>query len=266
MKKNIYTILSLVLLGIFFQKCNVNTLNALMGDKPLTESEVIDGLKRALTLGSEKTTDLLSKPGGYLNDAAIKILLPPEATRVIDDIQKAPGGQEIYSKTLEPTVNDLVKALNSSAEEAAKQALPVFKDAVTNMSISDAFSILKGQYKNAGNVSATRYFEDNTTAKLTDLYKPKINTALNKPLVSNQSANAIWNKFVKTYDGIVSSPANLLLKLQKVQQPDLSAYVTKKALDGMFSKIANEEQRIRQNPTLYTDSVIRRVFGSQQNQ
>jgi Protein of unknown function (DUF4197) len=263
MKNKIILPVTLLVLLFTFQHCNVKTLNALLGDQPLTESEVIQGLKRALSIGSEKTTDLLSKPGGYLNDAAIKILLPPEAIKVIDDLKKAPGGEQIYSNTIEPTVNDLVKALNSSAEEAAKDALPVFKDAITNMSISEAFAILKGDYKNAGSVSATRYFEDNTTTKLTDLYKPKINKALDKPLVSNQSANSIWNKFVTSYDKVVSSPANLVLKLQKVQEPDLSAYVTKKALDGMFSKVAIQEQDIRQNPTHYADNIIQRVFGSQ---
>ncbi len=263
MKKNAIGLVIIMLMSILFQRCNVKSLTALMNDKPLTESDVIQGLKRALTIGSEKTTDMLSKPGGYLNDAAIKILLPPEATKVIDDLKKAPGGEQIYSSTLEPTVNNLIKALNSSAEEAAKQALPVFKDAVTNMSISDAFSILKGQYKNAGNVSATRYFQDNTTTQLTNLYKPKINAALSKPLVSNESANDIWNNFVKAYDGVVTSPANLLLKLQKVQQPDLSTYVTHKALDGIFDKIALQEQDIRQNPTHYADNIIQRVFGSQ---
>lgn len=261
--KKIVALLAGIALSFSFQQCNVNTLTALMGDKPLTEPEVIDGLKRALSIGSEKTADLLSKPGGYLNDAAIKILLPPEGTKVINDLQKAPGGPQIYSKTIEPIVNDLIKALNSSAEEAAKEALPVFKDAVTGMSVTDAFSILKGQYKDAGSVSATRYFEDNTTPKLTALYKPKINDALNKPLVSKQSANSIWNNFVKSYNQVVASPANLLLKLQKIQEPDLPAYVTKRALDGMFNKIAVEEQRIRQNPTLYTDQIIQRVFGNQ---
>ena len=263
MKNRIFIPLTAIILLLAFQRCNVNAINALLGDQPLTESEVIQGLKRALTIGSQKTTDLLSKQGGYFNDAAIKILLPPEAAKVINDLKNAPGGEKIYSSTIEPTVNDLVKALNSSAEEAAKDALPVFRDAVTNMSISDAFAILKGDYKNAGSVSATRYFEDNTTSKLTELYKPKINKALDKPLVSNHSANSIWNKFVTSYDNIVKSPANLVLKLQKVQEPDLSAYVTKKALDGMFNKVAVEEQNIRANPTQYTDNIIQRVFGSQ---
>ena len=263
MKRKLTLVATLILFTLPFQQCNMKTVSALLGDKPLSESEVIEGLKRALSIGSEKTVEILAKPGGYLNDAAIKILLPPEAANVIDELQKAPGGPQIYKNALEPTVNDLVKALNSSAEEAAKEALPVFKETVTNMSISDAFSILKGEYKSAGSVSATRYFQDNTTGKLTDLYKPKVNNALNKPLVSHQSANAIWNKFVTGYDQVASSPANLLLRLQKIQEPDLSAYVTKKALDGMFNKIAIEEQRIRQNPTLYTDNIIRRVFGSQ---
>jgi hypothetical protein len=235
----------------------------MLGDKPLTESEVIQGLKKALDIGTEKTAGLLSQPGGYLNDAAIKILLPDEAAKAIDALRKAPGGQEIYVRTIEPVVNDLVKSLNSSAEDAVKQAVPVFKETISGMSIADAFAILKGQYQNAGNVSATRYFQDNTTEKLVSLYKPRINDSLNKPLVSKQSANSIWNSFVKSYNGVVASPANLLLKLNKVQEPDLSAFVTRKALDGMFSKIAVEEQNIRQNPLKYTDSIIQRVFGSQ---
>jgi hypothetical protein len=198
-----------------------------------------------------------------MNDAAIKILLPPEAVKAIDGLKKAPGGPEIYANTIEPTVNDLVKALNSSAEEAVKEATPVFKETITNMSITDAFAILKGEYKNAGSVSATRYFQDNTTDKLVSLYKPKINNALSKPLVGKQSANNIWNTFVSAYNKLTTSPANLVLKLEKVQNPDLPDYVTRKALDGMFNKIAVEEQSIRQYPMKYTDSIIQRVFGKQ---
>jgi hypothetical protein len=263
MKNRTLQLIFLVIISFLLGQCNVKTINALLGDKPLMESEVIEGLKKALDIGTEKTVNMLSQPGGYLNDAAIKILLPTEAIKAIEALKKAPGGQQIYSATIEPVVNDLIKSLNISAEEAVKEAAPVFKDAITGMSISDAFSILKGEYKNSGTVSATRYFQDNTTDKLVTLYKPKINNALNKPLVSKQSANSIWGKFVKSYNQVVASPANLLLKLEKVQDPDLSAYVTKKALDGMFNKIAVEEQNIRQYPLKYSDSIIHRVFGNQ---
>jgi hypothetical protein len=255
----------IILIGFFLlmEQCRVSNVNALLGDQPLSESEVIQGLKKALVIGTEKTVNLLSQPGGYLNDGAIKILLPAEGTKAIDALKKAPGGQQIYSSSIEPVVNDLVRSLNNSAEEAVKEATPVFKDAINGMTVTDAFSILKGNYKNSGAVSATRYFQDNTTEKLITLYKPKINNVLNKPLVSHQSANSLWDKFVKSYNQVAASPANILLKLEKVQEPDLSAYVTKKALDGMFNKIAVEEQNIRQYPLKYDDSIIHRVFGNQ---
>jgi hypothetical protein len=263
MKNRSFLPVMLIFISLFLGQCNVKTLNALLGDQPLTESEVIQGLKKALDMGTEKTVNLLSQPGGYLNDAAIKILLPAEATKAIEALKKAPGGQQIYSSTIEPTVSDLIKTLNSSAEDAVKEAAPIFKDAITGMSITDAFSILRGEYKNSGTVSATRYFQDNTTDKLVSLYKPRINNSLNKTLVAHQSANSIWSKFVRSYNQVATSPANLLLKLEKVQEPDLSAFVTKKALDGMFNKIAVEEQNIRQYPLKYSDSTIQRVFGKQ---
>jgi hypothetical protein len=260
--KKIVLLFTLSGLMIFFSHCSVTTLTSLVQEKPLTETEVIQGLKRALDVGSTNTTSRLSNPGGYLNDPAIKILLPEEANKVISDLKAAPGGSQIYAKTIEPVVNDLVSAINHSAEEAAKEALPVFKDAITGMSVTDAFRILKGQYKDAGTHSATQYFRDQTFDQLKTLYQPKVNNALNKPVAGNKSTNQIWDTFVKTYNQVATSPANLIMKLEKVKEPDLSAYVTSRALNGLYSKIELEEDKIRQDPYQYADQILERVFGS----
>jgi hypothetical protein len=130
------------------------------------------------------------------------------------------------------------------------------------MSIQDGWSILKGNYKSAGNRSATIYFKDKTEAELFRLFRPKIHTSLGKPLIGTTSANQLWDKFVNAYNVIVKSPANILMKLEPVEEPDLASYVTRNALDGLFAKVGDEEKKIRANPYNYASDLIEKVFGS----
>jgi len=244
-----------------FLSCNVTTWQSIIDDSQLTESEVIDGLKTALRIGSEKAVQITSRKDGYFADEAIKIFLPEEANEAIRTLKQAPGGERLYEATISPIVNDLVEALNRSAEDAASQAAPIFKNAITQMTIQEAWAILKGDYKNAGNESATIYFKDKTQSDLTRLFQPAINSSLDKPLVKSLSANSIWNNFVKSYQTIEKSPANLLMGLKPIEEPDLSRYVTTKALDGLFSKVADQEQEIRKDPYQYANQILEKVFG-----
>lgn len=249
---------------VFLTSCSTSSTlmkSIMYGDDGLSESEVIEGLKTALDIGTDKAVNLVSAPDGYLKDQVIKIILPPELNKLIRDLRDAPGGEQIYNATIKPIVDDLIVAINRSASDAAPKAIPIFKNAVKEMTIQDGFAILKGDYKNAGNSSATRYFQDKTSHDLGNLFQPSIEASLNKPLIGNTSANTLWNKFLQGYNAVQKSPANFLMNLEPVDEPDLSAYVTNKALDGLFVKIADEEKEIRDDPYKYANDIIRKVFG-----
>ena len=181
--------------------------------------------------------------------------------KIINDLRDAPGGEQIYNATIKPLIEDLIVAINRSASDAAPKAVPIFKEAIKEMTIQDGFAILKGDYKNAGNSSATRYFQDKTSEDLSNLFEPSIEASLSKPLIGNTSANTIWDKFLQGYNAVQKSPENFLMKLEPVNEPDLSAYVTNKALNGLFVKIADEEEEIRDDPYKYANDIIKKVFG-----
>lgn len=250
---------------LFFASCNVSTWQSILDDSQLTESEVIDGLKTALRVGTEKAVQITSQKDGYFRDEAIRILLPEQANNALLKLREAPGGEQLYQSAIAPVVDDLIEALNRSAENAASQAAPIFKKAITEMTIGDAWDILNQNYQNAGNRSATAYFKNKTYNELSQLFQPAIRQSLDKPLVQNISANKIWNNFVNSYDAIAKSPANLLMRLEPLQEPDLSRYVTTKALDGLFLKVADEEVKIRKDPYQYASQILEKVFGNSSN-
>ncbi|MBS0000020.1 MAG: DUF4197 domain-containing protein [Cyclobacteriaceae bacterium] len=254
-----YLLISSILIA--FTACNVSSWQSILNNSQLTESEVVDGLKTALRIGTEKAVQVTSQKDGYFRDQAIRILLPEEASKALVTLREAPGGEQLYQSAVAPVVDDLVEALNRSAENAASQAAPIFKDAITGMTIGDAWDILNENYQNAGNRSATVYFSDKTYDRLAQLFKPAIDQSLDKPVVNNISANNLWNKFVKSYDAIAKSPANLLMRLEPVKEPDLSMYVTSRALDGLFVKVADEEVKIRKDPYQYAIQILEKVFG-----
>ena len=249
---------------IVFTSCSTSSslMQSLLYQDELSEAEIVEGLKAALNIGTDKAVNKVSQPDGYLKDQAIKILLPSEFNYAIEKLRNAPGGEQIYKATISSVVDDLIIALNRSASDAASGAIPIFKNAITSMSIQDGWSILKGDYKNAGDQSATIYFKDKTQQELINLFQPIIIASLEKPLIGNTSANKLWDAFIVSYNSIYNSPANILMKLKPVTDPDLSSYVTRKALDGLFFKIADEEQEIRGDPYKYANNLIEKVFGS----
>lgn len=202
--------------------------------KGLTNDEVIRGLKEALTVGTNNSTSLASKVDGFYKNPAIFIPFPPEAQKVKD-----------YAKQLGMTaqVNKFEMTLNRAAEEAAKNAAPIFINAVKSMSIADGFSILKGS-----NDAATKYLKDKTSAELIQKFKPIIQNAINKVQLTKY-----WNPIITTY--------NKVPFVQK-QNPDLTAYVTDRALQGLFKLIADEELKIRKDPVARVSDILKKVFGS----
>lgn len=245
--------------------CSPSTWQSFLDNDQLSNEEVVAGLKTALDIGTDKAVGLVSLPDGYLKDQTIKIILPPEAEEALNSLRQAPGGEQIYQLTLSSIVEDLVVAINRSASDAAKEASPIFKNAIKSMSIQDGWLILKGDYKSAGDISATTYFKDKTYFQLSNLFAPKIDISLEKKIIGNASTNDIWNMFVSSYNKVARSPASLLMNIEPVKDPDLSTYVTNKALDGLFLKVSAEEQKIRKNPYDYANQIIEKVFGNNKN-
>ena len=215
---------------------------------PLTEMEVADGLKEALRVGTDSASAQLGALNGYYGDELVKIVLPDEADIIVNNISRIPGGDKL--------VEDVVLRINRAAEDAAKEAGPVFWSAVKKMSISDAFAILNGN-----NDAATQYLKTNTYDELFKLYNPKIQTSLDKEIVAGVSTNTSWESLTGQWNRVANSTLGKFAGLDAVNT-DLDHYLTEKALDGLFIKIAKEEQNIRQDPMARVNDILKRVFGS----
>jgi DNA-directed RNA polymerase subunit F len=218
------------------------------GSLPLTESEVISGLKEALTLGAKNAATKLATENGYYGDAAIKILLPDEARTIVDNISKIPGGDKL--------VQNAILSINRAAEDAAKDVAPIFVNSITQMSIKEAFNILKGSDN-----AATQYLKSTTYTDLYNLYKPKIQASTEKKLIGNISTKESWNALTSKWNSIANSIAGKIANLKPVNT-DLDDYLTNKALGGMFTKVEGEELKIRKDVNARVTSTLQRVFGS----
>lgn len=214
---------------------------------PVTTEENIAGLKSSLDFGIEKAVNLLGIENGFYGNALLKLMLPPEAQPVIDNIKLIPGGQELVDKA--------ILAINRSAEDAVKEAVPIFKTAIKNMTFSDVMNILFGA-ENA----ATEYLRNNTLPQLTAVFAPKVSESLAKPLVGNVSTNETWNLLSNGYNSIAASPIGMIAGL-KTFNVSLEQYVTQKALDALFIKVAEQEKAIRTNPVERVTTLLQRVFG-----
>lgn len=215
--------------------------------KPVTSGEVARGLKEALKVGSVNAANILSVEDGFYKDELVKILLPPEAQTISKNIQLIPGGKDLVDK--------VVLRLNRAAEDAVKEAAPIFASAITEMTIADAFGILKG-----GNNAATEYLKEKTHEKLKDLFLPKVKSSLDKKLVANISTNESWNLLTSNYNKVADSFAGKLANLKTVNTK-LDEYVTNKSLDALFLKVAEEEKQIRKDPLKRVSQLLKRVFG-----
>lgn len=214
----------------------------------LTEGDVVSGLKEALSVGSKNSAEKLSMEDGYYGDAAIRILLPDEAKTIIDNISRIPGGDQL--------VKDVILRINRAAEDAAKEVAPIFVNSITQMTITDAFNILKG----ADN-AATSYLKATTYDQLYSLYKPKIQSSTEKDIIGNVSTKESWVALTGKWNSIASSVAGKLAGLKPVNV-DLDEYLTTKALQGMFSKVEIEELKIRKEVSARVTPLLKKVFGS----
>ena len=199
----------------------------------LSEEEVAQALKEALHISSDSVTNWLNKVDAYYKDLAIKILFPPEAYKVKNTLEQ---------NGFKSLVEDVELKMNRTAEDAAIKAKPIFFSAIKAITIEDAMSILQGS-----DSAATMYLKAKTYDQLYKSYYPEIKASMEK--VGLQST---WNTVMSTYNLFATDTVNT----------DITDYTTRKALDGLFYKIALEEKAIREDPLKRVTDLLRKVFGS----
>jgi hypothetical protein len=236
--------------AIFLAGCTtvMNALQTAADSGVLTEADVIRGLKEALTVGAKNSSGLLSAVDGYYKDAAVKILLPDEAKVIVDNVSKIPGGEKL--------IENVILSINRAAEDAAKDAAPVFVNSITSMTVTDGFNILRGQDN-----AATMYLRSTTYKELYALYKPKIEASTKKDIIGSISTEESWNALTSKWNTFANSLAGKIGGFKPVNT-DLNDFLTRKALDGMFLKIANEELKIRKDVNARVTPLLQKVFGS----
>ena len=199
----------------------------------LNEQTVAAGLKEALRVGTERTVFSTSSLDGYLGNAMIRIALP-------DQFQ--PIAQTLRTVGLGSQVDSLEVTMNRAAEKAAGEAKVVFWDAISQMTLIDAFGILNGEPN-----AATTYFRGRTEDALRSRFRPIVTQKM-----SDVGLYQLYSQLITTYNALplASKPA-----------PNLEDHVTQNALDGLFSVLAEEEKNIRKNPAARTTDLLRQVFG-----
>ena len=224
--------------GLFlFSSCNAQfgkLLKQVTG-QDLSTDDVANGLKEALSKGTNKGTDLLSQKDGYFK-SIYKIMLPEDAKKVCEKLRPIPGFASIE--------DDVIEKLNRAAEDAAIKAKPIFLNAIKSMSIADAWNILKGKDN-----AATQYLKTTTSEPLYAEFKPVITESMEKV-----GAIQVWSTAVSKYNQI---------PFVKKANPDMTDYVTRKALEGLFKKIEEEEKDIRHNLSSRTSDLLKKVFSKQ---
>jgi len=247
-------VILIALVGITISACaqlqkvasQIATNTNIAGSK-VTNAENVSGLKSSLNIGIEQAVSSLGVENGFYKDAALKLLLPSEAQSIVKNAKLIPGGQALVDKA--------VLSLNRSAEDAVKEATPIFKTAIVNMSITDAMGILFGS-----NNAATEYLRRTTYAQLKAAFAPKVRASLDKPLVANVSTTKTWNSLTSGYNSVAKSMTGSIAGMKTVNV-DLENYVTEKALDALFIKVAAEESAIRTNPAARVNDILKKVFG-----
>jgi hypothetical protein len=207
---------------------------AFSDEESITEADIIQGLREALTVGSAKAIEKVSEINGYYKNPKIRIPLPERVQKVEKLLRTAGYGAQVDSFEL---------SMNRAAEEAAPEAKSLFWDAIKGMTFSDAKRILKGRDN-----EATLYFKDKTFTRLRDIFKPIVNKTMSQV-------------------GVTRTFQDLNSKLSKIPFAervsfDLDQYVTGRALDGLFLMLAEEEAKIRRDPAARVTDLLKRVFGS----
>ncbi|MFV0179963.1 DUF4197 domain-containing protein [Empedobacter falsenii] len=212
---------------------NTISAEALKNVNNLPNSTIASGLKEALSIGLNDGIKSLSQKNGFYNNSVAKILMPEEL-QTVERTMRSLGMGSLADKG--------IKLLNAAAEDAVSEAAPIFVNALTSMTITDAKDILLG-----GNNSATNYLKLKTNTDLTKAFQPKVEASLGKV-----GADKVWNNLITKYNTLTGNKI----------EPNLNAYVTQQTLNGVFNMVAEKENGIRNNSALQTTSVLQQVFGS----
>ena len=214
---------------------NIGNIKVPKIPKLTTVPDISAGLKEALNNGITKQVTKLTAEDGFFKNDLVKILLPAELQKV---------DRSLRSLGMASLADEGLKVLNRAAEDAVKEATPIFVDAVKNMNFTDAKTILMGN-ENA----ATKYLETATSSALYEKFSPVIATSLNKV-----NADKIWGQMINKYNSI---------PLVKKVSPDLKDYVTKETMKGVFNMVAIEEKEIRVNLKARTSTLLKSIFAMQ---
>ena len=199
----------------------------------LDTGTVISGLKEALSIGSERAIDTISQTNGYLGNPSIRIPLPPQVEKV---------GKLMRQFGMSDLADNFETSMNRAAEQAAPEATSIVIDAIKNMSFDDARKILNGP-----DDAATQYFREQTSDRLTQLFRPSIEQSLDQV-----GSTRYYNQLTDQVASVPMVGENINL--------DLPDYVTGKALEGLFATIAVEEKKIRENPAARSTELLKKVF------
>lgn len=213
---------------------SVIALPAAAGVADLSNADAVSGLKQALTDGSAAAVKILGQDNGYFGNAKVKIPLPP-------NLQKIESGLRVMG--MKKQADELVLSMNRAAEAAAPEAKQLLVDAVKKMSVQDAKAILTG-----GDTAATDYFRRTTQEQLTQRFLPIVKKSTDRVGLAQQ------------YNSFAGQGASL--GLVKKDDATIETYVTRKALDGLYLMIAEQEKAFRQNPVGATSDIVKKVFGA----
>ncbi len=235
--KKIYILLFIAILSVQpidaqFLKDAKKLLNS--KNKGLTEKDAADGIKEALVNGTGESVKLVSVLDGYWGNPEIKIPFPSEAKEMESKLKAIGMGKK---------VDEFNESMNRAAEKAANEAKSIFIAAIKGMTVRDAINIVKG----ADN-AATVYLKNTTSPELVNKFQPIIKTSLD-----DVNATRYWSDLITIYNKI---------PMVKKMNPNLTQYVTQKAIDGLFIMIAKEELKIRKDPMARTSELLKKVFGN----
>lgn len=238
-KKIVMKKLTLIFCVLLFSSCaELQQIASQYPQVGVSNTEIASGLRQALDMGIEKQVSKLTKENGFYNNELVRITLPPELQKV---------DKTLRDVGLDALADEGLKVLNRAAEEAVKEATPIFVNAVKEINFNDARNILLGQ-----NNAATLYLTNKTEKPLYNKFNPVVTNSLEKV-----GATRVWNNIITRYNN---------LPLTNKVNPDLADYVTNRALDGVYTMIAVEEKEIREKVAARSTQLLQRVFALQDSQ